>query len=75
MDMQLARKLVTAHALAVEINTGLRHSRGSMLKLAFEKGWTSKRTKHGALKEMVASMHDEFGYEPSPSITRALRSK
>jgi len=41
-------------ALEIEVRTGLRHSRGSVLKLAQQEYGCVKRTKKGALAEMRA---------------------
>jgi hypothetical protein len=40
--------------LQIEIKTGLRHSRGSVLKAAQQQGLTDKRTKIGAYKDIDA---------------------
>ena len=42
------------HALKIEISTGLRHSKGSVLKSAQAKYGVKSRTKAGALEELQA---------------------
>lgn len=39
-------------ALNIEVNTGMRHSRGSILKLVQQRYGVTKRTKAGALEEL-----------------------
>lgn len=41
--------------LALEINTGMKAARGSVLADCLARGYTTKRTKKGALREMVAT--------------------
>jgi len=75
----MVRLLAIAHSLALEINTGMKMSRGlSPLAVAQRDGITSKRTKKGALRDVVAAIkqaHIDQGrpaYEPSSVIVRAM---
>ena len=49
-------------SLKIEVATGMSHSRGSMLKLAQQEYGCTKRTKKGALAEMLALFEDQYGY-------------
>lgn len=42
------------HMLSIEVNTGLTHSRGSVLKAAQREFGIKSRTKRGALREVEA---------------------
>lgn len=66
-----ARKIALVQALALEINTGLRASRHSLIPIAKQYGFTGAR-KQAALKFMVDQMAEEFGYTPSNTVERAL---
>lgn len=46
--------LQLAHALALEINTGMKMGRGSLVKVATARGLTDQRTKKGALRDVIA---------------------
>lgn len=72
-NIEMAIVLATAHALALEINTGMVNSHGSVLNAARERGLTTKRTKKGALRDVIAHIKKAWPeYEPSASIERAL---
>jgi hypothetical protein len=51
---RLFRLLQIKHMLSIEVNTGLTHSRGSVLKVAQREFGVKSRTKRGALKEVEA---------------------
>lgn len=59
--------------LAIEINTGLKH-RGSVLADCQRRGWTNKRTKRGALADLVVIAKATRGEDWSvpDSVARAL---
>ena len=72
--IEYARLATFAHALALEINTGMKLTRGSVLARAQASGYTSKRTKKGALSDIIAIQRQMFpNYEESASILRALQ--
>lgn len=73
--IEYARLATFAHALALEINTGLKMSRGlSVLANAQRSGYTDKRTKKGALRDIIALQRELLpSYEESPSILKALQ--
>lgn len=48
-------------ALRIEINTGMRHSRGSILKLVQRTYQVKSKTKTGALKEMEDLYEEMWG--------------
>lgn len=50
-------------ALKIEVATGLRHSRGSVMNLARDMYGCTKRTKKGVLAEMMALYREETGRE------------
>ena len=66
-----ARKIALASALALEINTGMRATRHSLIPIAKSYGFTGSR-KPAALKWLVEKMQEEFGYEPPATVQRAL---
>jgi hypothetical protein len=72
--MAYARKVTIVHGLALEINTGMKMSRGiSCLKVAQMDGHTVKRTKRGALLDMIEVMKKDYpDWVPSEPVTRAL---
>ena len=57
-QMQMFHFMQVLYALRVEVNTGLKMSRGSVLKLAQERYGVTARTKKGALEQM-AQMYEE----------------
>lgn len=68
----IAGVLQITHRLALEINTGLK-SRVNTLAVAQKMGFTTARTRKGALKDMVALLQSmRSDYIPSASIERAL---
>jgi hypothetical protein len=48
-------------ALRIEVNTGMRHSRGSILKHSQQTFGVTSRTKKGALEELEELYHDFTG--------------
>lgn len=70
--------LQVAHLLALEINTGMKYSNAwSPLAIAQKRGLTHKRTKRGALKDVIAVISAEWPkngapYTPSASMLKAL---
>lgn len=92
----LHRELSTAHALALEVNTTMRHSRGSVMVAAnritgqldtdrvnaaakaagvryrIPRDFGTKRTKRGALVDLVTYLMIVWGWEPLPSMVKAL---
>jgi hypothetical protein len=72
-NIRFAHVLTMAHALALEINTGMTNSHGSVLNAARAQGLTVKRTKRGALADIVKALKTmRADYAPGASITRAL---
>lgn len=72
-NLNLARKLTIIAALALEVNTGLKNSRGSMMLVAKQEFGIAKQTKKGVLKGAVAWMTANVeGYTPSPSVAKAI---
>jgi hypothetical protein len=79
-DMEIFHNLQIAAALALEINTGLKHSRGSARKLAARMCGSYETTKVGVLKDYVAWLTEWFEenhedkphYTPNPSVRRAM---
>lgn len=72
--IQMVRLLAILHGLALEVNTGMKMSRGvSVLAVAQRDGLTVKRTKRGALKDVLAYVQKvNPDYQPGETITRAL---
>lgn len=67
---QLSR---VGNALALEINTGLKHSQGSVMNLAKRYCGSLKRTKRGVLADYVAWIKESMpDYEPNASVSKAL---
>lgn len=48
-------------ALSIEVNTGMRHSRGSILKLVQQRYGVKAKTKAKALDELKAQYKEHFG--------------
>lgn len=74
-DIEVYRLLSIVHALALEIRTGMVMSRGrSTMKAAAAACGSTKRTKLGVLRDLVAYMEQatEGRWSPSPSIRAAL---
>lgn len=70
--IQMFALLQVTHRLALEINTGLKF-RQSSLAAVQRAGYTTKRTKKGALQDMVTLIQSmRADWEPSDTITRAL---
>lgn len=62
-----------AHALSVEINTGLKMSRGSVMNLAKKYCGSSKRTKRGVLIDYVAYLNKVIpGWDVPMTIHEAM---
>lgn len=55
--------LQVLHALKLEVKTGMKMSRGSILKVAQQRYGVTARTKAGALAEM-ATIYEEITGEP-----------
>jgi hypothetical protein len=71
-QIQMFAYLQSLHRLALEINTGLKF-RQSTLAAVQNAGITSKRTKKGALKDLLAFILEiNPSYEPGETILRAL---
>jgi hypothetical protein len=72
--IEMFRLLAIAHALSLEVNTGMKMSRGvSVLAVAQRDGLTVKRTKKGALKDVIAYIQRvDPEYQPSDTIIRAM---
>lgn len=65
--------LQVAHMLALEINTGLRHSRGSTADTARSLCGSTKRVKVAVLADYCDWLPSQVdGWAPSASIARAL---
>jgi hypothetical protein len=76
--IQVFHLLRTAHALALEINTGMSMGRRSTMTVAAMYCGSTKRTKKGVLRDYVAFLTEklphtaEGPWQPGPSITKAL---
>jgi hypothetical protein len=67
------RLLTVAHGLALEINTGMKMTRQSVLAVAQRDGLTVKRTKKGALRDVVKALKAaQPDYAESASVARAM---
>jgi hypothetical protein len=70
--------LRVAHALSLEINTGMKFPGGSAMMLAASYCGSVKRTKKGVLRDYVAFLKEsmphtaEGPWQPSNSITKAM---
>lgn len=75
--IELYRLKTIQSALALEINTGMKMSRGgSVMKAAAATAGSSKRTKRGVLADLVAYTEKEFpGAAILPSAKKALERK
>lgn len=63
-----------AHGLSIEINTGMKMSRGSVMNLAKEYCGSSKRTKHGVLKDYVEWLNEVIpGWDVPMTIINAMK--
>ena len=51
----------TIGALTIEVETGMKHSRGSVLKVAQNRYGLTSRTKKGALRELRVLYKQTFG--------------
>lgn len=67
------------HQLALELNTGMTHSRGPILRAMYREGLIdadlrgTRANKRAVLALMVDTMRENVpGWEPSASVTRAL---
>lgn len=52
LEPSLLRLLQCRAALRIEVRTGMSHSRGSVLAVVNQQGWSVKRTKAGALADL-----------------------
>lgn len=70
----IMRHISLVHALALQVNTGMKLSRGiSAIKIAQQDGHTTKRTAKGALRDTVQRLREVYPeYEPSEGVARAL---
>jgi hypothetical protein len=59
VPLNVYRMLQMYYALRVEVTTGLRHSRGSVMKLAQREFGCKKGTKVGVMKELAAMLLEE----------------
>lgn len=65
-----------ASGLALEIKTGLRHSRGSVMLVAKRHCGSARRTKKGVLRDYVEWIKENVpDYEPPQTIRDALTKK
>lgn len=73
-EVNLFRYLQVMHGLALEINTGMKlSSRGSVMQVGQRICGSTKRTKKGVLRDMVAYAREQFpAWEPSASVVKAL---
>lgn len=58
IPMNVYRMMQMYYALKVEVATGLRHSRGSVMKLAQDEFGCKKGTKVGVMKELAAMLFE-----------------
>lgn len=72
--IELFHLMRVASALGLEINTGLKMSRGgSTMSVAAQLCGSTKRTKKGVLADLVKFTGERFPeYKPAPSVLRAL---
>jgi len=72
--MQYVRILTVAHALTLEINTGMKMSRGiSALKVAKRDGLTTHSRKPAALRDVVAVLQEiNPDYVPDKRMEEAM---
>ena len=67
------RRLAIVHALALEVNTGLTNSRGSVRALANSLSGSKAKTKKAALRDYCAWLTSVMpDWQPSRSVKRAL---
>jgi hypothetical protein len=60
-QMQMWRLLSVRSMLRLEVTTGMRHSRGSVLKVAQREYGCKSRTKKGAIEELTALIDQRMG--------------
>lgn len=72
VEVEIHRHLAIIHALSIEVRTGMRHSRGSVLAVVRRDYDYPGRTKRGALRHMVQLARQRFGYEPTARVTEAM---
>lgn len=71
--IHMVRRMQIASALGLEITTGMKFSRGSMMQMAARECGSAKRTKKGVLTDYVKWMHAQYPqYRPAPSVAKAL---
>lgn len=82
IDPQVWRYLSRMHQLAIELSTGMRHSRGPLLRSMYLEGLidTDLRGTAANKRMVLQAMVDQYGelvpgWEPSPSIKRALNEE
>lgn len=76
-DVRMAYVLHSRIAqLSIEIGTGMHHSRGSVLAACWREGFTDKRTKRGALEDLVVlAICLRPDYEITPRVLELLTTK
>lgn len=79
IDARMHQWLSCMHMLALELNTGMTHSRGPILKAMHQRGFIdaplrgTKANKRMVLAAMVDQMRDmDPDWNPSESVARAL---
>jgi hypothetical protein len=71
--IELFHLMRVASALGLEINTGMKVGRGSVMQVAAQLCGSKKRTKKGVLADLVKYTGERFPeYQPAPSVQRAL---
>jgi hypothetical protein len=60
---EVFHRLQCYYALQIEVKTGMRHSRGSVLKLVQKVYGVKSRTKAGAMEELRSQLED-LGHTP-----------
>lgn len=60
-DQNIFNMMQCIGSLSIEVNTGMKHSRGSILKLVQQRYGVKSKTKKGALAEMKQQYKDLTG--------------
>lgn len=63
MPQGVFHRLQCYYALKIEVKTGMRHSRGSVLRLVQQMYGVKARTKKGAMQELRSQLED-LGHTP-----------
>lgn len=61
---EVYHRLQCYYALSIEVKTGMRHSRGSVLRLVQDKYGVASKTKKGAMAELRSQLED-LGHDTS----------